>query len=108
MHNAQCKKQKSEYGTIADARGCSSDSSFRILRYTLLPLPCRVRGAHRRPDAAPHRKIADHRHAPGLAGRHQIVQNLVGDVLVEDSAVAELDDVILERLQLDAPRGGNV
>src|SRR5262249_21688477 len=37
-----------------------------------------------------------------------IVEDLVGDVLVEDAAVPELDDVVLERFQLDAPSVGHV
>ena len=44
----------------------------------------------------------------GWSARDEIVEDLVGDVLVEDAAVAELDHVVLERFQLDAPRVGDV
>ena len=44
-------------------------------------------------------------------GRHdgdEIVEDLVGHRLVEDAAVAELDQVVLQRLQLDAAVAGHV
>ena len=44
----------------------------------------------------------------GWRQRDQIVEDLVGDALVEDAAVAELDQVVLQRLQLDAARVGHV
>ena len=55
-------------------------------------------------DAAADRKVADDRHPARLEGRDEIVKDLVGDVLVKDAAVSELDHVVLERFQLDAPR----
>ena len=39
---------------------------------------------------------------PRLQARDQIVEDLVCGVFVEDAAVAELDEVVLQRFQLDA------
>src|SRR5688572_32148020 len=58
------------------------------------------RGDHRL-DSAAHGEVADDGHAPGLASGDEVVEDLVGDRLVEDAAVSELDHVVLERLQLD-------
>ena len=76
---------------------CILHSSFRI-----------VSGCDDRLDAAAHRKVADDGHAPRLAGGNQVVEDLVGHVLVEDAPVAELDEVILQRLELDAARAGRI
>ena len=59
-------------------------------------------------DAAADREVADDRHAAGLAGGDQVVEDLVGHRLVEDAAVAELDQVVLQRLQLDTAIAGDV
>ena len=59
-------------------------------------------------DAAADGKIADDRHAARLACGHQVVEDLVGDRLVEDAAVAELDHVVLQRFQLDAAIAGHI
>ena len=67
-----------------------------------------VRGRDHRLDAAPHREVADDGHAAGVDGGDEVVEDLVGDVLVEDAAVSELDQVVLQRLQLDAQRVGDV
>src|SRR5688572_29636942 len=50
-------------------------------------------------DAAPDGKIADHSHSTRLAGGHEIIEDLVGDIFVENALVAELDQVVLKRLQ---------
>src|SRR4029450_7192889 len=49
------------------------------------------------------REVADDRHA--LRGAHgdQIVEDLVGHRFVEDALVPEVEQVVLQRLQLDAP-----
>ena len=44
----------------------------------------------------------------GLQGGDEIVEDLVGHVLVEDAPVAELDHVVLQRFQLDAVGVGDV
>src|SRR5687767_9957247 len=61
-----------------------------------------ILGRDRRRDPAADGEIADHRHPPGPAGRDEVVEDLVGDRLVEDPLVAEFDHVVLERLQLEA------
>src|SRR4029453_2088449 len=59
-------------------------------------------------DAAANREGAAGRHAARLQRRDEIVQDLVRHALVEDAAVAELDQVVLQRLELDAVRVGHV
>ena len=44
----------------------------------------------------------------GCSSADEIVENLVGDLLVENAAVAELDHVVLQRLELDAAGVGDV
>ena len=44
----------------------------------------------------------------GAQTRDQVVEDLVGDRLVEDAAVAEVEHVVLQRLQLDAALVGDV
>ncbi len=53
-------------------------------------------------------KIADHGHALGLGGLHEIIQNLVGHRLVKMALIAEGPKIQLERLELDAARARNV
>src|SRR5688500_3683630 len=67
-----------------------------------------VRGGDDGLDAAADGEVADDGHAPRLAGGDQVVENLIGDRLVEHAAVAEVDHVVLERLQLDAAVAGRV
>src|SRR5262245_4836691 len=67
-----------------------------------------ILGGHDRGDPAADREIADDGEAAWLERGDEVVEDLVGDVLVEDAAIAELDDVVLERLQLDAARVGDV
>ena len=57
-------------------------------------------------DAAARGEVADHRHPPRRAGGHQVVEDLVGRRLVEDALVAELEQVVLQGLQLDARASG--
>ena len=59
-------------------------------------------------DAAADREITDDRHASRTARTDEIIENLIGDCLVEDPSVAEPDHVVLQRLQLDAARVGYV
>ena len=59
-------------------------------------------------DAAARGEVADHGHPPGPAGRHQVVEDAVGRGLVEDPLVAEPQQVVLQRLQLEAGRVGHV
>ena len=54
------------------------------------------------------RKVPDDGHAARLAGGHQVVENLVCDVFVENALVAELDQVVFEGPQLDAEAVGHV
>ena len=67
-----------------------------------------VAGGHGGRDAAACRKRADHGDPPRLAGRDQVIEDLISDRLVEDAAVAEVDQLILQRLQLDAPIGRHI
>src|SRR5688572_24987192 len=67
-----------------------------------------VRRGHDRLDAAADGEIADDGHSPRRAGGDEVVENLVGHRFVEDAAVAELDEVVLQRFQLDAAVAGNV
>src|SRR5262245_15439772 len=53
-----------------------------------------VRCRDDRADAATHREIAGHRHVSRLAGVDEIVQDLVGDRLVEDAPIAKFDHVV--------------
>jgi hypothetical protein len=63
---------------------------------------------HHRPDASSYRKIADNGQAPGREERDQGVEDLVDDVFVEDPAVPELDQVVLQGLQFEAAGGRHV
>ena len=58
--------------------------------------------------AAANGEIANDRHAPRRAGGDEVVEDLVRHRFVEDAAVAELDHVVLQRLQLDAAVAGHV
>jgi hypothetical protein len=58
----------------------------------LLAVTCR----DRRPDAAARREVTDHRHADGRADRHEIIEDLIGQCLVEHTLVAEVEQVVLE------------
>src|SRR5687768_1477601 len=75
-------------------------SSFSFLLFLL----CR----HRRTDSPAHRKIPYDGHASGTAGGHEVVEDLVGDRLVEDAPVAESNHVVLEGLELEAALVGDV
>ena len=59
-------------------------------------------------DAAANRKIADDRHATRLAGGDEIVEDLIRDIFVENALIAELDQIVLERLQFDTELVGHV
>src|SRR5436190_1706764 len=67
-----------------------------------------IRRRDDRLDAPAHRKVAHDGHAPRLTCRDEIVQDLVRHRLIVNPAVAELDDVVLQRLELDASRVGRV
>src|SRR3954462_10104557 len=62
----------------------------------------------RRADAATNRELAEDGHPARSAGADQIVEDLVGDRLVEDAFVAKIDQVVFERFQLEAPAIGHV
>src|SRR5438552_520493 len=57
---------------------------------------------------APYREIADNGHAAWMDGVHQIVEDLIRYVLVEDAAIPEFDEIVLQRLELDALGSGHV
>src|SRR5262245_64871227 len=52
--------------------------------------------------SASHGKIADDGHAARFDGGDEVIEDLIRDVFVENAAVAEFDDVVLERLEFDA------
>src|SRR5690606_26669709 len=60
-----------------------------------------VAGDDRRGDAAACREGARDGHTPGGAGADEVVEDLVGDGLVEDALVPELEHVIIEGLEFD-------
>ena len=66
------------------------------------PSGLRVVGGHLGRDAAARGEVADHRHAPRLARGDEVVEDLVGRRLVEDALVAIAEQVVLQRLQLEA------
>ncbi len=49
-------------------------------------------------DAAAHVELGADAHEPGVHGRHQVVEDAIGNGLVEGSLVAEGPDVELQRL----------
>lgn len=59
-------------------------------------------------DAAAHVEAGGQAHVAGLGGLDQVVEDAVGDVLVEMALVAEAPDVELQALQLDADLVGDV
>src|SRR5947207_1907692 len=59
-------------------------------------------------DPAADRKVADDGHPARMNRADEVVENLIGDRLVKDPFVAVLDQVVLQRLQLDARRVGHV
>src|SRR5437763_16816003 len=91
-------------GMSFGANACRSSSASRGIRNAIA---C-VRRRDNRLDPAPHREIADHGHPSRLTRGNEVVEDLIGHVLVEDAAVSELDHVVLERFQLDAARVGRV
>src|SRR6188474_3135332 len=58
--------------------------------------------------AAANGKIANNCHTPRRAGGDQIIEDLVRHGFEEDAPVAELEHVVLQRLQLDAAVAGHV
>ena len=67
-----------------------------------------VGGRDRRRNPPSCREITYHRHSLRCTDRDEIVEDLVGHRFIENAAVAEVDHVVLERLQLDAALAGNV
>ena len=59
-------------------------------------------------DAAAHVEAGGEAHEPGLGGADEVVEDAVGDVLVEVAFVAEAPDVEFEALQFDAAAVGDV
>src|SRR5262245_66653308 len=76
--------------------------SFLLPAFRFLLLVVRGDG---RLDAAARRELALDRHPLRLAGGDEIVEDLVGGALVEDAFVAVVEQVVLQRLQLDAAIG---
>ena len=63
-------------------------------RHFLLGRASLARGRHHGLDAAPHRKIADHRHAAWVNHADEIVEDLIRHVFVKNASVSELDHVV--------------
>jgi len=82
--------------------------ALRLNVWSFLKLLFLIGGGDDGLHPAPHGKIAHHGHAARLNGGDQIVEDLVGDVFVENAAVSEFNEVVLERLQLDALSVGDV
>ena len=61
-----------------------------------------------RTDSPPRREAGHERHAPWLEHGHQIVEDPIGDVLVEDSLVAEGLEIQFQALQFHAGLIGHV
>ena len=53
-------------------------------------------------DATTHGKVSDDNHLLGGAYGYQVIENLIGDLFIEDAAVAEAYEVVLQRLKLEA------
>src|SRR5690606_39011417 len=73
-----------------------------------LPAGPHVLGDDRGMDAATHVELGRQAHEARRGGAGQVVEDLVGDRLVEAAAVAEGPEVQLQRFQLDAQRIGHV
>src|SRR5688572_28964927 len=96
--------------TSRGANACRSRWSSMGMRWVTAP-PLSFRRIGRGDDglhAATNGKIAHDRHAPRRAGGNQIVEDLVRHRFEEDAPVAELEHVVLQRLQLDAAVAGHV
>src|SRR5262245_56886809 len=59
-------------------------------------------------DAAAYRKIADDGHPSGLTRRDKVVQDLLCDIFVENTLIAEINEIVLECLQFDTQPIGDV
>src|SRR5271168_798559 len=77
-------------GCRVDRRPGGSGTSLRL----------RVRGLDHRVDPTPDQPVRGHRHPARGDGRHQVVEDAVGHVLVEAALVAVAPQVQLERLEL--------
>src|SRR5687767_6470306 len=105
----------SSIGTLTGASSSTVDCPTGLLTARLLTelltADCRLLTVFSRypgRDAAARGEIADHGHAARRAGLDQVVKNLVGDRLIENSLVTELEQIVFERLELDAARVGDV
>src|SRR5262249_9963373 len=76
--------------------------------YLLSPILTFVRGRHHRTDSPAHREVSDDRHPSRMTRGDEVVEDLVRHGLVEDAAIAEVQHVVLERLELEAQRVGDV
>jgi hypothetical protein len=65
------------------------------------PAP-RITGLDHGADPAAGIELSGHRSADGTAGRDHVVEDAVDDILIEDAEVPVGEDVILERLELEA------
>src|SRR3990172_8090325 len=70
--------------------------------------PGAVFGLDRDPDTAANGEGAADATPAGIERRHQVVEDLVGDVLVEDAFVAIRPQIELERFRLENLRSGDV
>ena len=71
-------------------------------------LPAWVAGIDRGPHAAAYRELAADYHPLGATRADGIVQNAINGVFVEDAKGTVSEDVVLERLELQAPLGRQV
>ena len=63
-----------------------------------------VTGRDGRLDPPARSELSDHRHPSRRADADEVVENLVCHALVEDAFVAELEEIVIQCLQLDAGR----
>jgi len=68
----------------------------------------RMRDGNPRGDAAAWREVGYQRHAAGLKNSHQIIQNAVGHVLIEDAFASKRLQVQFQTLELHAKLVRNV
>src|SRR2546428_8072917 len=80
-----------------------TNSTSAVQRRTLA-----VNGADLRLDATAHVEVADDFRPPGPGGGHEVVEDAIGDVLVEGALLPERPQVELERFQLDEVLVGHV
>ncbi len=60
-----------------------------------------VDSGDRRCDPPAHREISDHRHPSWVAGRNEIVEDLIGRRFVKNPAVPVLDEIVFQRFEFN-------